>query len=49
MPDAYAQRFAAAVDEAIKEALDQAEAFLKEPLKWSAANGGISELPRAES
>ena len=31
------------------EALDQAEAFLKEPLKWSAAHGGISELPRSES
>lgn len=30
------------------EALDQAEAFLKEPLKWSAAHGGIAELPRSE-
>lgn len=27
------------------EALDQAEAFLRDPLKWSAANGGITELP----
>lgn len=27
--------------------LSQVEAFLKAPLKWSAANGGISELPRS--
>src|SRR5690606_12218661 len=26
-------------------ALDAAEEFLNSPLKWSAANGGISELP----
>jgi orotate phosphoribosyltransferase len=25
-------------------ALDQVESFLNNPLKWSAANGGISEL-----
>ncbi|MEO1000170.1 MAG: orotate phosphoribosyltransferase [Pseudomonadota bacterium] len=30
------------------EALDAAEAFLNAPLAWSAANGGISELPAAE-
>ncbi|WP_274426658.1 orotate phosphoribosyltransferase [Chelativorans sp. YIM 93263] len=29
-----------------KEALDQAEKFLKRPLEWSAANGGIAELPK---
>ncbi|MCT8991243.1 orotate phosphoribosyltransferase [Chelativorans sp. SCAU2101] len=29
-----------------KEALDQAESFLKAPLQWSAAHGGIAELPR---
>lgn len=28
------------------EALDQAESFLKAPLQWSAAHGGIAELPR---
>jgi len=29
-----------------KEALDQAESFLKAPIQWSAAHGGIAELPR---
>ncbi|MFC6490069.1 orotate phosphoribosyltransferase [Nitratireductor sp. GCM10026969] len=28
-------------------ALDQAESFLKAPLEWSAAHGGIAELPKA--
>lgn len=27
------------------DGVDQAEAFLKNPLQWSAANGGITELP----
>jgi len=31
------------------DGVDQAEAFLKNPLQWSAANGGITELPTRNS
>jgi len=32
-----------------KNALDQVESFLNNPLKWSTANGGISELGVAKN